>query len=197
MLPSEVGANVLAVARGDQPRPRLRRCYPAGVADRRELAAIAKLISEAADRGSELTSRLLAFSRKQPLQPRDTNIHDLMVESARLLRPALGANIEIAMRLEDTSSALVDPTQLSTAIVNLGINARDAMPSGGKLTLEARNVTINKRPIQQRSTLWTSVSDTIERSEPFGKYCLNRPLVCSFMLHCCTSDLKRRDVCHH
>ena len=107
------------------------------VADKPELAAIAKLIGEAADRGAELTSHLLAFARKQPLQPRDTDVNTLVWNSAKLLRPALGEKIEIELRLsEDVWPALVDANQLATALLNLAVNARDAMPGGGKLTLE-------------------------------------------------------------
>jgi PAS domain S-box-containing protein len=114
------------------------------VAAKPNLAAITRLISEAADRGAELTGRLLAFARKQPLQPRETDINRLIVESSRLLRPALGAYVEIESRLADSvCEALVDPGQLSSALLNLAINARDAMPDGGKLTLESRNVTFD------------------------------------------------------
>jgi CheY-like chemotaxis protein len=108
------------------------------------MAAIASLISDAADRGAELTGHLLAFARKQPLQPHETDINRLVVESARLMRPTLGEHIEIESMLADSlASALVDPGQLSAALLNLAINARDAMPDGGKLTLETRNVTLD------------------------------------------------------
>jgi PAS domain S-box-containing protein len=115
-----------------------------GVADRPELAAIAKMIDEAARRGSELTRNLIAFSRRQPLQPRKTNVNDLVVETARLLRPTLGENIEIESMLDDDASpALIDPSQLSTSLLNLAINARDAMPHGGKLTFETRDIVLD------------------------------------------------------
>jgi signal transduction histidine kinase/CheY-like chemotaxis protein len=115
------------------------------VADKPQLAAIAKLISEAADRGAELTGHLLAFSRKQPLQPRETDISVLMLESGKLLRSTLGEHIEIETILrQEVWPALVDPSQLSSALLNLAINARDAMPGGGKLTLEASNVVLEE-----------------------------------------------------
>jgi len=108
------------------------------------LAAIAKMIDEAAERAAELTRRLLAFSRRQPLQPRATDINALIVDSARLLRPAVGEPIEVALALEPEAwPALVDPNQLTTALLNLAFNARDAMPNGGKLTLETSNVVLD------------------------------------------------------
>jgi len=110
------------------------------VADRPELAAIARLIDEAAARGANLTSHLLAFARGQPSQPRGVDVNALLVEAARLLRPTLGEQIEIdSMLATDVSSAWVDPSLLMTAILNLAILARDAMPEGGKLTLETRS----------------------------------------------------------
>ncbi len=115
------------------------------VADRPKLAAVARMISEAADRGSELTQRLLAFARKQPLQPRRTDVNALIVDTAKLLRPTLGEHVEIEAMLEPALwPALVDRSQLSTALLNLAVNARDAMPEGGKLTLETDNVVLDE-----------------------------------------------------
>ena len=115
------------------------------VADKPQLSAIAKLISEAADRGAELTGHLLAFARKQPLQPRETDINVLMVSAEKLLRPTLGEHIEIETSLNrDVWSALVDPSQLSSALLNLAINARDAMPNRGKLMLETNNAVLDQ-----------------------------------------------------
>jgi PAS domain S-box-containing protein len=116
-----------------------------GVSDKPQLASIIRLINEAADRGAELTGHLLAFARKQPLQPRETDINRLVVDSAKLMRPTLGEHIEIESMLSDSVwAALVDPGQLSSALLNLAINARDAMPGGGKLTLETMNVTLDE-----------------------------------------------------
>jgi PAS domain S-box-containing protein len=115
------------------------------VADRPQLAAIAKMIDEAAQRGADLTQHLLAFARKQPLQPKETDINALIVETAKLLRPTLGEHVEIESMLEgDAWPALVDQNQLTTALLNLAINARDAMPKGGKLTLETGNVHLDE-----------------------------------------------------
>jgi CheY-like chemotaxis protein len=111
----------------------------------------------------------LAFSRRQPLQPRNTDVNALVIEAARLLRPTLGEQIEIeSMLSHDASPALIDPSQLSTAILNLALNARDAMPDGGKLTLETRNVVLDENypgmssEIKPGNYVMVAVSDTGE-----------------------------------
>ncbi|WP_246789911.1 PAS domain S-box protein [Bradyrhizobium sp. CCBAU 51765] len=107
------------------------------VAKEPQLAAITKMIDEAAARGADLTQHLLAFARKQPLQPREIDINSLIVDTAKLLRPTLGEQIQIESVFEDENCVgIVDPNQLTTAILNLALNARDAMPGGGKLILE-------------------------------------------------------------
>ena len=116
-----------------------------GVADRPVLSTIAKMISRAAARGADLTKQLLAFARKQPLEPRTTDINALISDTAKLLRPALGEAIEIREALADGAwPAMIDPTQLSTALLNLALNARDAMGRGGTLTLASANVLLDE-----------------------------------------------------
>ena len=111
-----------------------------GVADRPELAGIAHMIDEAASRGAELTGHLLAFARRQPLQPREIDVNTLILTTSKLLRPTLGEQIEIETLLaDDPWLAYVDPNQLTTAILNLSLNARDAMPQGGRLIIETIN----------------------------------------------------------
>jgi nitrogen-specific signal transduction histidine kinase len=115
------------------------------VADRPELEAIARMIDEAAERGGQLTKHLLAFARKQPLQPREIDVNSLVLETVKLLRPTLGGQIQIDPLLaDDTWPALVDPNQLTTAILNLALNARDAMPNGGSLAVETKNVYLDQ-----------------------------------------------------
>jgi PAS domain S-box-containing protein len=110
-----------------------------------QLAAITRMIDEAAARGAELTQHLLAFARKQPLQPRETDVNALIIDTAKLLRPTLGEQIEVESVLGDEATvAVVDPNQLTTAILNLALNARDAMPGGGKLILETRSVDLDE-----------------------------------------------------
>lgn len=102
-----------------------------------QLAAITRMIDEAAARGADLTQHLLAFARRQPLQPREIDVNTLIMDTTKLLRPTLGEQIEIEAMFEDEIClATVDPNQLTTAILNLALNSRDAMPNGGKLTLE-------------------------------------------------------------
>jgi PAS domain S-box-containing protein len=137
------------------------------VAENPKLAEMTGLISDAADRGVELTRSLLAFARKQPLQPCDVGINDLVLKSEKLIRPTLGEQIEIRSVLEDDIwPAFVDPGQLSTALLNLAINARDAMPDGGKLTLETHNVVFDDSDagpdgeMQPGNYVMIAVSDT-------------------------------------
>jgi PAS domain S-box-containing protein len=116
-----------------------------GVVDRPQLAEATKLIGAAARRGAELTRRLLAFARKQPLEPRETDINALVINAQKLFLPSLGEHIEIGATLDENAwPALVDPTQLTTALLNLAVNARDAMPKGGKLMLKTDNVVLDK-----------------------------------------------------
>ena len=137
------------------------------VKDRPHLAQITSLISAAAARGADLTQHLLAFARRQPLQPRNTDVNALIIDAARLLRPTLGEQIEIeSMLAHDSAPALIDPSQLSTAILNLALNARDAMPDGGKLTLETRNVVLDENyasmnsDVKSGNYVMIAVSDT-------------------------------------
>src|SRR6202034_1760925 len=115
------------------------------VADEPQLTAIARMIDDAAERGANLTKHLLAFARRQPLQPREIDVNTLVLETVKLLRPTLGEHIQIDPLLdENASAALVDPSQLTTAILNLALNARDAMPTGGKLALETSNAYLDE-----------------------------------------------------
>jgi PAS domain S-box-containing protein len=115
------------------------------VKDDPQLAAISKMIDEAASRGADLTQHLLAFARKQPLEPQETDINALIIDTAKLLQRTLGEHVEIESVFEqETCPATVDPNQLVTAILNLALNARDAMPSGGKLIIETGFVILDE-----------------------------------------------------
>jgi PAS domain S-box-containing protein len=138
-----------------------------GIADKPQLTAVTNLIGEAADRGAELTGHLLSFARKQPLQPRETDLNALILNAQKLFRPSLGEQIEIEAILDANAwPALVDPTQLTTVLLNLAVNARDAMPAGGKLTFETGNVNLDERYVDSHADVaegdyvMVAVSDT-------------------------------------
>jgi len=117
-----------------------------GVKDKPDLAAIVKMIGEAADRGARLTSSLLAFARKQPLQPVEIDVNGLIDEVVELLSLSFGQQIAVVTKLADDAwPALVDRAQLSSALVDLAINARDAMEGSGTLTLATSNVVFGVR----------------------------------------------------
>ena len=121
-----------------------------GVKNQPGLALVAQMLNDAVDRGADLTHQLLAFARKQPLQPRLIDVNAMVSDSARLLRPTLGEKVEIETRLvEEPWLTLADPAQLSSALLNLAVNARDAMPSGGRLTLETGNVMLDEAYAEQ------------------------------------------------
>ena len=108
--------------------------------------------STAAERGAELTRSLLAFSRKQPLMPKDIDIGRQVLGMEQLLRRTLGEHIECEFLLDqELWLASVDPGQLTSALLNLVLNARDAMPEGGRLTVEVRNASLDRAYAEQNS----------------------------------------------
>jgi signal transduction histidine kinase len=137
-----------------------------GVADRPQMAAIVQMIGSAADRGAKLTSNLLAFARRQPLRPRNTDIEALIATTSDLLVSALGRQIAVnCIRRGYIGTVFVDPDQLTSALVNLGINARDAMPDGGQLTIDADTMAIDQdeadvRDIVAGRYVTISITDT-------------------------------------
>jgi PAS domain S-box-containing protein len=101
-------------------------------------------IRQAGERAATLTRQLLAFSRKQVLQPRVVNLNGLLRDLLRLLRRLIGEDVEVAL-VTGASPGLaeIDPGQFEQAIINLAVNARDAMPDGGRLTIETRDVVVD------------------------------------------------------
>jgi PAS domain S-box-containing protein len=103
-------------------------------------------IRKAADQAASLTSQLLAFGRQQPLQPKVLDVNSVVAGVDKMLRRLIGEDVELTAELEpDIDSVKADPTQVQQVIMNLAINARDAMPGGGTLTIRTENVSLSKR----------------------------------------------------
>ena len=100
---------------------------------------------DAATKGSDLTRQLLAFARKQELEPKDTSVNDMVRGMESLVARTIGENIELKVEtMGGDPRSLIDPSQLESAILNLAINARDAMPNGGKLTIETQSAYLDR-----------------------------------------------------
>jgi len=115
-----------------------------------DVRALALEAMGASERGAELVRRLLAFARKQQLEPRAFNLNDRLPEIVQLLGRTLGEAVRIHTRgADELWDALADPTQVDDTIVNLAINARDAMPDGGNLIIETENVFLDEEYADQ------------------------------------------------
>ena len=115
-----------------------------------DLHILAKMTMSAAERGAELTNRLLAFGRRQTLAPRDVDSNELIQGMTALLRRTLPELVEIDLHpTANLWPARVDPGQLEVALLNLALNARDAMPGGGRLTIGTANVQFDSPPGEQ------------------------------------------------
>ena len=120
----------------------------AGLQKNEQFYPLAQMIMRAAERGAELTRRLLAFARRQPLAPKMTDINDLLLGMKGLLRQTIEGNIDIEWDCDEKLwCALIDAPQLENVLLNLCINARDAMPSGGRLTISTKNALLEKNRI--------------------------------------------------
>lgn len=105
---------------------------------------------KAAGRGAQLTGQLLAFSRQQMLRPQTANLNDLIEAFEALLQRACPETVAFTLQLDrDLGNAEVDPAQFQSAILNLVINAKDAMPQGGRLTIRTRNVEIDAKRAEE------------------------------------------------
>jgi signal transduction histidine kinase len=106
---------------------------------------------EALDRAAYLTQRILAFSRRQPLMPQRVNLSTLAEGLSELLRHSVGEKVEISLRLNSAWPTLCDINQMENVILNLAINARDAMPKGGRMAIETSDVTLTEPPLELES----------------------------------------------
>ncbi|MCH7825353.1 MAG: response regulator [Acidobacteria bacterium] len=108
---------------------------------RRDLEAI----GQASERATSITAQLLAFSRRQVLQPRVLQLNTVLEEMDKMIRRLIGEHIELLTFFDDESSPIkADPVQIQQVVINLVLNSRDAMPNGGKITLETRNVDLRQ-----------------------------------------------------
>ena len=124
-------------------------------------------VSKAADRAAALTKQLLAFSRRQVMQVRVVNVNSVVSDISHLLRRIIGEDIQLVTKLADgLGNTRLDPDQLGQVILNLAVNARDAMPNGGTLQLQTANVQLDEvycgmhPPTQPGRYVMLSVSDT-------------------------------------
>ncbi|HXS94184.1 MAG TPA: PAS domain S-box protein [Candidatus Limnocylindrales bacterium] len=109
------------------------------------LRGYAEEILKAADRAGALTNQLLAFSRRQIMKPRVMNLNATLAGTEKMLQRLIGEDIELKLVLSsDTGNIKADPNAVEQAIVNLAVNARDAMPLGGRLTVETGNVELDE-----------------------------------------------------
>jgi PAS domain S-box-containing protein len=131
------------------------------------LRSLAEMTATAAERGAELTRRLLAFARKQPLAPKAMDVNALLAGMDQLLRRTLSEAIEIdVIGHAGPWKAIIDPGQLESALLNLTLNARDAMPNGGRLIIATSNVSLDEQYARQTAEVipgeyvLISISDT-------------------------------------
>ncbi len=111
-------------------------------------------IQKSAERAASLTGQLLAFSRKQVLRPRVLQLNDVVRGMEKMLRRLIGEDVELSTSYETAlGNTLADPSQIEQVIMNLAVNARDAMPRGGKLTIKTSNVVIDQKSIARNRTL--------------------------------------------
>ncbi|MDT8066932.1 MAG: PAS domain S-box protein [Terriglobia bacterium] len=111
------------------------------------------IVRSATDKAAVLTRRLLAFSRQQVLQPAVISLNDVVIDICRLLPRLLGEDVEVVLGLDDGLKKIyADRGQIEQALMNLSVNARDAMPNGGRLTIETKIVELDAQYAQQRST---------------------------------------------
>ena len=124
-------------------------------------------VKKAAERAESITRQLLAFSRRQMIQPRILDLNETIRNLDKMLRRLISEEVEMRTVLcSELGAVRADPNQIEQVIINLAVNARDAMPHGGKLTLETQNAALDDKYAQQHVGVWPgkyvmlAVSDT-------------------------------------
>jgi PAS domain S-box-containing protein len=137
------------------------------IGDDQEMRGHAREIANAAERATSLTRQLLAFSRKQMLDPKIVDLNSVVAENVKMLTRLIGEDIDLVMVPgQDIGAVKADPGQIEQVIMNLAVNARDAMPKGGKLTIETANVTLDANyarfhaPAKPGDYVMLAISDT-------------------------------------
>ena len=137
------------------------------IGDDQEMRGHAREIANAAERATSLTRQLLAFSRKQMLDPKIVDLNSVVSENVKMLTRLIGEDIDLVMVPgQDIGAVKADPGQIEQVIMNLAVNARDAMPKGGKLTIETANVTLDANyarfhaPVKPGDYVMLAISDT-------------------------------------
>src|SRR4029077_19746530 len=152
--------NMLGVIRGYSELLRSRMCDEVAQEQIEE-------IKKASDRAASLTRQLLAFSRRQVLQPASLDLNERISQISKMLRRLIGDDVQLIVRPGDSLAAIeADPGQIDQVILNLAVNARDAMPNGGKLLLETSNIRLDdsslfqQRAVKPGSYVMLAISDT-------------------------------------
>lgn len=131
----------------------------------------AREIRRAAERGATLTRQLLAFGRRQQMQPRPIDLHAVVTDLGRLLDRVLGASVELRLSLADGPARVVaDPGQLEQVLLNLAVNARDAMPDGGVLTLGTTRAVRRQPAATRRRASAAAPADGLPAALAPGRY---------------------------
>jgi PAS domain S-box-containing protein len=138
-----------------------------GTAHDSKLRGPAQEIANAAQRATTLTRQLLAFSRKQMLAPKVLDLNSIVTENSKMLTRVIGEDIELVLSpAEELGSVKADPGQIEQVIMNLAVNARDAMPKGGRLTIETANISLDENyvrfhaPLKPGEYVMLSITDT-------------------------------------
>lgn len=160
--------NLLTVIMGGLDSIRRQLDDPSKELDLARLRRLQSMAFQGAERAATLTSRLLAFARRQPLKPEAIDVNKLAIGLTDLLQRTLGERIELeTVATPGLWLARADPAELESALVNVAINARDAMPDGGKLTIETANVWLDEEyvsvlvePVPPGQYVMISVADT-------------------------------------